>query len=38
MEEWPDGYGSGQPNQRSQVQNHMVAEKMPQPFNLQRSI
>ena len=39
MEQWPSGYGAGLPNQRSQVQNHhKVAEKLPQPLILQRSI
>ena len=30
MEQWPSGQGAGLPNQRSQVQNHKVAEKLPQ--------
>ena len=30
MEQWPSGYGAGLPNQRSQAQNHKVAEKLPQ--------
>ena len=30
MEKWPSGYSIGLPNQRSQVQNHKVAEKLPQ--------
>ena len=38
MEQWPSGYGTGLPNQRSQVQNHEVAEKLTQLFTLQRSI
>ena len=30
MEQWPSGQGAGLSNQRSQVQNHKVAEKLPQ--------
>ena len=30
MEQWPSGQGADLPNQRSQVQNHKVAEKLPQ--------
>ena len=30
MEQWPSGKLAGLPNQRSQVQNHKVAEKLPQ--------
>ena len=34
MEQWPIGYGAGLPNQRSQVQNHKEAEKLPQLSSL----
>ena len=30
MEQWPSCQGAGLPNQRSLVQNHKVAEKLPQ--------
>ena len=30
MEQWPSGHGADLPNQRSLVQNHKVAEKLPQ--------
>ena len=30
MEQWPSGLVGGLPNQRFQVQNHKVAEKLPQ--------
>ena len=30
MEQWPSGEDAGPPNKRSQVQNHKVAEKLPQ--------
>ena len=30
MKQWPSGYGAGLPNQRSQVQNHKVTEKLSQ--------
>ena len=30
MEKWPSGWGAVLPNQKSQVQNHKVAEKLPQ--------
>ena len=29
MEQWPSGQGAGLPNQRSQVNIHDVAEKLP---------
>ena len=30
MEQWPSGEDAGPPNKISQVQNHKVAEKLPQ--------
>ena len=30
MEQWPSGLRVGLPNQRSQVKNHKVAEKLPE--------
>ena len=30
MEQWPSDQGAGLPNQRSQIQNHNVAEELSQ--------
>ena len=30
MKQWPSEQGAGLPNQRSEVQNHKLAKKLPQ--------